>query len=1006
MHKYVIILAAVLLGFTCKAQQTQQSYWQQQVDYIIDVTLNDEKHELTGDIAITYINNSPDVLQEIYIHLWPNAYKNNETAFAKQMLENGETEFYYAKENERGEMSDISFSANGKTLVAEATEYIDVIKVVLTEPLTSGEKRTLFTKFTVKVPKVFSRLGHEGQNYFITQWYPKPAVYDVNGWNPMPYLNQGEFYAEFGSFKVAVTLPDNYTVVATGQCMTAGELASEKVAVDTVPVSSTSTKTIRFEADNVHDFAWFASKQWGYVTKEIDLGATKVLARVVATEPDKKDLEHIETAIKYYSDNVGMYPYSHATVVHGELKAGGGMEYPMITLCDFMSEEVIIHEVGHNWFYGILANNERAYPWMDESINSYYEGEAMAQNKKPGLGDINTTIMMAFVRDKYLTNDYQPIASTSEELTGANYGLCVYGLGAKSFGYLKAYLSADLFRECMRTYYDTWKYKHPLPDDMKRSFEATSGENLSWFFDEILTSTGKLDYRVKKHKEGFELANIGAINAPVPVTFMKGDKASVEWFNVKPGEKLVITKDSSVTLAVIDVKSKTLDLFADNNSSKAPFKLKLGSGRDKANAKEVYWLPTLGWNAYDRMMVGVGVHNYALSDKPFQYHVLPMYSFEKKTVNGTAGVEYIQALKGASQYLELGITAKKFSFQERIRTVRDNDGFTEANYNYVKIKPYVVYHFPKVNMRSTHSKRLSLALDQVFLNPQFDFVDSDTLPGPAFFQSNQRSFATLSYVSENKRVLNGYYFEGSLEYGRITNDRVSGEKVRTVNLNNDSINVFPKVGSDQDVSDFLKLSGLYKYGLDIGIKDKPLEFRFFATYLLKRSNNDIYNNHIGSSDKAGHYDYKFDDFLLHRNAQDGMFQNQIDNSANASKFVGSIGIPDKWIVSGSITLPLPGKIPIKPYVEFLVYDELSSQQWNISESKMIFNAGLEIEIVKDRFEIFLNLAQSKDVTNYQDGTIGGLPYPGTIDTFGERITFVLDLNGLRPNKIKKQLKLF
>ncbi len=134
------------------------------------------------------------------------------------------------------------------------------------------------------------------------------------------------------------------------------------------------------------------------------------------------------------------------------------------------------------------------------------------------------------------------------------------------------------------------------------------------------------------------MANIGAINAPVPVTFTKGDKVSVEWFKVKPGEKLVITKDSSVSLAVIDVKSKTLDLFANNNSSKSPYRLKFGSGRDKANAKEVYWLRTLGWNAYDKMMVGIGVHNYALSDKPFQYHVLPMYSFEKKTVNGTAGI--------------------------------------------------------------------------------------------------------------------------------------------------------------------------------------------------------------------------------------------------------------------------------------------------------------------------------------------------------------------------------
>jgi len=163
MHKYVIILAATLLSFTSKAQHTQQAPWQQQLDYIIDVVLDDEAHSLSGDIAITYTNNSPDVLKEIYIHLWPNAYKNNETAFAKQMLENGETDFYYAKEQGRGEISGILFVANGDTLVAEATEYIDVIKLVLNEPLRSGEKRTLFTKFTVKLPKVFSRLGHEDQ---------------------------------------------------------------------------------------------------------------------------------------------------------------------------------------------------------------------------------------------------------------------------------------------------------------------------------------------------------------------------------------------------------------------------------------------------------------------------------------------------------------------------------------------------------------------------------------------------------------------------------------------------------------------------------------------------------------------------------------------------------------------------------------------------------------------------------------------------------------------------
>jgi hypothetical protein len=999
MYKYVIILAATLLSFTSKAQQTQQAPWQQQVDYIIDVTLDDDTHELTGDIAITYTNNSPDVLQEIYIHLWPNAYKNNETAFAQQMLENGETEFYYAKENERGEMSDISFLANGKTLVAEATEYIDVIKVVLTEPLTSGEKRTLFTKFTVKVPKVFSRLGHEGQNYFITQWYPKPAVYDVNGWNPMPYLNQGEFYAEFGSFKVAVTLPDNYTLVATGECMTVGELASEKVAIDTVPVSSTSTKTIRFEADNVHDFAWFASKQWGYVTKEIDLGATKVLARVVATEPDKKDLEHIETAIKYYSDNVGIYPYSHATVVHGELKAGGGMEYPMITLCDFMSEEVIVHEVGHNWFYGILANNERTYPWMDEAINSYYESEAMAQNKKPGLGDVNTTIMMAFVRDKYLTNDYQPIASTSEELTGANYGLSVYGLGAKSFGYLKAYLSEDLFRECMRTYYDTWKYKHPLPDDMKRSFEATSGENLSWFFDEILTSTGKLDYSVKKHKEGYELSNIGAINAPVPVTFTKGDKASVEWFKVKPGEKLVITKDSSVTLAVIDVKSKTLDLFTNNNRSKSPYRLKLGSGRDKANAKEVYWLPTLGWNAYDRMMVGIGVHNYALSDKPFQYHVLPMYSFEKKTVNGTAGINWILPLSDTANYLELGVDAMSFSFQER------NFG---QEYKYLKVAPFIEYQLPKKTHRSTIERSVRLQVDQIFLSPEFETND-DTLSGPRTSRSNSRSFATATYSFQNKRAINSFSFEGMLEYGQVTNKVVLGDlsnpqirfiRTDTVTNKQDTIRYFPNIGEEKERENFARVSGVFKYNLDIGIKDMPLELRFYGAYLIQEYKSTQYQNSVGSSNRAGYYDYRFDDYLMHRNADYGLFRNQISNRRDFSKFVGPLAASDQWMLSANVTVPLPGKIPFKPYVEILTFNDIKDVSFNTAGSNFFYTVGIEVELIPDRLEVFLNLAQSSDVSNYQEnGFIG-------IDNFGERITFVLDLNGMRPNKLKKNLKLF
>jgi len=230
MNKYVIICLFSFFSFTSKAQSLKQATWQQQVDYVIEVKLDDINHLLAGDIVITYTNNSPQTLSEVYIHLWPNAYKNNSTAFAKQMQENGDLDFYYAKESDRGSIDQLEFMANGMPSVMKPTNNIDVVSVQLTKPIKTGEKVTLSTPFTVKVPKVFSRLGHENQDYFITQWYPKPAVYDVNGWNAMPYLNQGEFYSEFGSFKVSITVPDNYVVVATGECENELELGESKIA--------------------------------------------------------------------------------------------------------------------------------------------------------------------------------------------------------------------------------------------------------------------------------------------------------------------------------------------------------------------------------------------------------------------------------------------------------------------------------------------------------------------------------------------------------------------------------------------------------------------------------------------------------------------------------------------------------------------------------------------------------------------------------------------------------
>ncbi len=196
----------------------QRAYFQQQVNYKIDVTLNDGENTLDGFEIIDYTNNSKDTLRFIWFHLWPNAYKNDRTALSEQLLQIGRTDFYFTDDDKRGYINRLDFKVNGVTSILEDhSQYIDVAKLILPTPLAPAQTIKISTPFHEKIPYNFSRGGHVGNTYQVTQWYPKPAVYDSKGWHPMPYLDQGEFYSEFGDFNVQITLPQNYIVAATGE---------------------------------------------------------------------------------------------------------------------------------------------------------------------------------------------------------------------------------------------------------------------------------------------------------------------------------------------------------------------------------------------------------------------------------------------------------------------------------------------------------------------------------------------------------------------------------------------------------------------------------------------------------------------------------------------------------------------------------------------------------------------------------------------------------------------
>ncbi len=487
-------------------------YWQQQVNYRIDVSLNDKEHTLDGFERIAYINNSPDTIHFIWFHVWPNAYKNDKTAFSEQLLINNRTDFYFSSKEQRGYINRLDFKVNGITAQLEDhPQYIDVIKIILPKALPPGEQALINTPFHVQLPENFSRGGHTGQSYQITQWFPKPAVYDRKGWHPMPYLDQGEFYSEFGNYDVRITVPENYVVAATGELQNEterewlkqrasfnwepittkaivkkGSYKHVKKTVQLYPASAAKTKTLQFLQDNVHDFAWFADKRFVVQQDAIQLASGKVVTAYSYYLPNKntpwnKSVDYIKRAVQYRSSAIGEYPFNTVSAVEAKMGFDGGMEYPTITSISSTGsatelESTIEHEVGHNWLQGILASNERQYPWMDEGFNTYYDNRYQPITKQNPAkkkitfpqGHIPENPEAVALQSLIAIKKDQPINTPSENFSELNYDVESYYKPGEWMKALENYLGTAVFDSCMKAYYQQWQFKHPYPEILKQ----------------------------------------------------------------------------------------------------------------------------------------------------------------------------------------------------------------------------------------------------------------------------------------------------------------------------------------------------------------------------------------------------------------------------------------------------------------------------------------------------------------------------------------------------------
>jgi hypothetical protein len=592
-------------------------YWQQRVDYVIRASLDTVAQRVSGEERITYHNRSPDTLRYLWVQLDQNLFKSSsrgsrlfdqDSRFGTAGAEGGVTLTKVLAPALPGASGPPAQRAVPLKYQVNGT----LIRVDLPRPVPPGGRQLLDIGWSFPFGPNSNRMGIElvdgSYVYEVAQWYPRLAVYDdVRGWNTEQYLGQGEFYLEFGSFDVSLTVPANMLVAATGtlqnpaQVLTAEQrnrLTRARASDSTViirgkdeisdpasrPLSRSGTLTWRFTADSVRDFAWAAARH--FIWDAAGANGGKALAMSFyppSAEPVwNQSTQYVKFAVENYSSWYP-YPYPVAINVNG---IEGGMEYPMIVFCHNRTDgpalfSVTDHEIGHTWFPMIVGNNERLYAWMDEGLNTfmnYYNWE----KKYPGTYNRrgNPTVYIPFA----LSGREEPIMTPADRIRGS---LSVTGYTKPGLGLIllrDRIVGPGRFDAAFREYIRRWAYKHPTPADFFRTIEDGVGEDLSWFWRSWFYTTERLDQAVDSVTvtdsagvvSRVHLRSASAMPMPVELDLRLEDGTTrhlslpVEiWYGgnqyavVVPGPKRVVG-------AAIDARNQYPDVRRENNSWLAP----------------------------------------------------------------------------------------------------------------------------------------------------------------------------------------------------------------------------------------------------------------------------------------------------------------------------------------------------------------------------------------------------------------------------------------------------
>jgi hypothetical protein len=593
-------------------------YWQNSADYKINATLDDINNSITGDVIITYKNNSPEKLPFVWLQLDQNIYKADSRSVAATAIIGGR----WANRNFEGgyDIKSVKVVSGGKEMNADYLISDTRMQIKLAKPIkANGDSVQFKIEYSFPIPEYGTdRMGRQktknGWIYEIAQWYPRMCVFDnVLGWNTLPYLGQGEFYLEYGNLEYSITTSAKLIVVGSGELenssevLTAEQLKRLKEAREsdrtvmirsedevTNPASRPAKEklTWKFKIANARDVAFAASAAFVWDAARINLpsGKKSLAMSVYPVESAKekgwkRGTEFVKGAIEHYSKQWFEFPYPVATNVAGTVN---GMEYPGIVFCSSFAEGgnlwgVTSHEFGHTWFPMIVGSNERKYPWMDEGFNTFINSVA---DKDFNNGEFENKNVNRHATGKFIFGlNTESIMTIPDVTSGNNLGINAYFKPGMGLELLRdEILGKDRFDLAFRYYINNWAYKHPTPWDFFHAMENASGENLDWFWRGWFLYNWKLDQAVKGVEYIENDSTKGAIitiqnleKLPMPVT------VEIKQANGKTGRvnlpveiwehgstwKFHYASTDKITEITIDPDKRLPDIDESNNSWKS-----------------------------------------------------------------------------------------------------------------------------------------------------------------------------------------------------------------------------------------------------------------------------------------------------------------------------------------------------------------------------------------------------------------------------------------------------